>query len=270
MKPIVLVIALVAAALAAPLAAAQEPGDPYLVPIAPSELLDSRGFRWAIAIWGFNDSSQEVPLQCSMSQCPKGVRGSFFLSGPRATVERPSLLFVPRDRQADVVLGEQITAMTPEGVVYQSHRIQVPVVRLADIGSTKLTFVNVNATNVHDRVTFRLYSPLGDQSRGSVTLRVYARADETGVNVPEFPIYQASYELSTLAANGVSLGYAKIFWPSELENDQARIFPLRVEFESATPIWGFATTTENLTDQAFGSFVAPAVTVQLPVALQQR
>lgn len=71
-----------------------------------------------------------------------------------------------------------------------------------------------------------------------------------------------------MTSNGITLGYARIGWPAALEDEAARAFPLRVEVESDTPLWGFVTSTENravFVNDELNS--APAVSVLLPVEM---
>jgi len=241
--------------------------DAVLVPIVPSQLRDSQGFTWASAIVARNFSAAEVPIQCSEPECPRARAGSeFYRSGPLMNAERPSLLFIPADRRGDLALTESISAESLAVVQFQSHELRIPLVRLGDLTAHRLTFLDVRASTYHDRTTLRVYSPLGGAAAGSFTLRVYYRND--GSAGGDRLAFAQSYPFSTMTSNGVTLGYARIGWPAALEDDAARVLPLRVEVESDTPLWGFVTSTENravFDNDALNS--APAVSVLLPAEM---
>lgn len=230
--------------------------DAYLVPIAPSQLRDGQSVTWSSAISGLNRSSSEVPLQCSAAPCPRAVPGPFYLSGPHADAERPLLLFIPSDRQHDIAAVNVVTAVPPSGVEFHSHQLQIPIVPLAAIRSTTLTFLNIAGDNYHDRVTFRVYGT----DASTVTLRIFFR-DDRG----EFAGFERTYALRTTTANGVTVGYAKVPWPSELTSGGAPAMPVRVELTGDKPLWGFATTTENDVCPTCGGEYVPAVSMTMPV-----
>ena len=213
----------------------------YLVPIGPSQIVDSHGARWDVSVIGYNFARHDLEPECDR-HCRSVDGEESFVWSSILPNPLPIVIRFPSDVARDFAMEEEIVAGP-------SRSFRLPVIPLDAIKESALTFLGVVPTTEETRTDLRVYSPLGNDEARTIVVTIYR---------DDAPIFRDEYVLYETSSNGVRIGYTGVGWPAEAGPGVA---PARIEVTADGPIWGFVTVSDRSE--------LPAVTVIYPAVREK-
>jgi len=252
MKSIRITFALLVA-ISAATALANPSGDwVVVVPINPGTLAGANGTQWVTSLWVSNASDHDTLIDCDdPGNCPV-LRAHSTLQLPAAPYRNLThdgflriatglLLNVPADAiSVELRTTDSITAPHSAGT-------EIPVARPSDFKKTVLTLPHVPMSD-HSRASLRLYGT----ANGEATVHVFDAATGAELSATTVSLTGGTVSNSPFgSAFPTPPSYASVALPLTAN-------PVRIEVVpgSGLAIWGFASVTDNVSEQF--TIVSPA------------
>jgi len=265
MKPIRLGLALLFA-LSTSAVLANPSGDWIIVvPINPGTIGGANGTQWVTSLWVSNASDKDTIIDCDdPGNCP-ALRAHSTLQLPAAPYRNLThdgfLLRIATGFLVDAVPADAISVelrATDSVTAPHSAGTEIPLARPSDFKKTALTLPDV-PVNDHARAQLRLYGTMN----GDATVRIFDAG--SGVELSEMTV-----SLTGGTSVGGPLGggfpappsFASVALPGSGNRVRVEVVPA----SAGLAIWGFASVTDNVSEQF--TIIAPAAGFDyLPVSV---